>query len=98
HKRVITLRPTDHFQLACTLSSLWEQAVRIVEQQNHLGSTLYAIADLLVTLGKTLPDNFSPIEEKTNLVHISSFKLTTKGTGAKLKADQSQKINEFAKI
>ena len=98
HKRVIALRPTDHFQLSCTLSSLWEQAVRLVEQQNHLGSTLYEIAEKLVSLGKTLPDNFSPLEEKKNLVHISSFKMTTKGAGAKLKADQSQKIKEFIEI
>ncbi len=98
HKRIIAIRPKDHFQLACTLSSLWEQAIRIVEQQNHVGSTLHIFAEQLVAYGKLVPPAFCPLEEKKNLVHISSYRMTTKSVCTKVKADQSCKIQEFIDI
>ncbi len=98
HKRIVTIRPKDHFQLACTLSSLWEHAIRIVEQQNHIGSTLHSFAEKMVVVGKILPAAFCPAEEMKNLVHISSYKMTTKLGCTKVKAEQHSKIQEFIEI
>jgi hypothetical protein len=93
-KRGIQVQAKDPFQLACTLQFLWEQAVRIVEQQKHVGSHLFAKADALVTIAKQLPDNFSPFEEKKTLVHISTFKMPAKSASRKLKADEKLRLTE----
>jgi len=94
-KRVIAFRPKDNFQLACTLQSLWEQASRIVEHQNHLGSTLFTTAEKMTASGKLLPPAFCPYEEKKNLMHISSLKMPVKGQKKRLKPIYEERIQEF---
>jgi hypothetical protein len=97
HKKVVALCAQDHFQLACTLAKLWEVAVRIVEHQDHLGTTLFELAEKMVASAKNLPLAYSPIDEEKTLVHISSFKMSTKGGSKKLKVEQQNTIYEFAK-
>lgn len=96
-KKNVALRPTDHFQLACALSDLWEQAIRIVEQQTHTSSSIYKTAEKLVTSAKQLPEKLSPLEDKKNLVHISSFKIKpkTKPRASAKKIPQNQSIQSF---
>ncbi|MDB6081028.1 MAG: hypothetical protein JWO53_300 [Chlamydiia bacterium] len=94
-KRCISFKPKDHFQLACTLQSLWEQSVRMIEHQSHFGTSFYQIAEQMVRAAKELPQNFSPFEEKKNLVHISSFKLAITKTRKSKKAKENPRIQEF---
>lgn len=95
HKRIISFRPKDNFQLACTLQSLWEQALRIVEHQNHLGSTLFTTAEKMAESGKQLPPALCPYEEKKNLMHISSLKVPAKTQKKKLKPIYEARVQEF---
>ncbi|HXF29536.1 MAG TPA: hypothetical protein VN457_06765 [Chlamydiales bacterium] len=95
HKRAICLRPKDPFQLACTLQSMWEQALRLVEHQYSRGTTLFEQAEKMVAAGKTLPQSFCPFEEKKSLMHISSLKMPLKGGKKRLKHIQEAKIKEF---
>lgn len=92
-KQDIVLQPKDPFQLACTLQDFWEQAARIIEQQKQMGSILYAKAEALINCAKTLPTAFYPFEEKKTLVHISSVKMSSKGSTGRLKTEEKLVIN-----
>jgi hypothetical protein len=94
-KRTIVFRPKDNFQLACTLQSLWEQSIRIVEHQNYMGSTLFTTAEKMAESAKLLPPAFCPYEEKKNLMHISSLKIPTKSKKKKLKPIYEERIQDF---
>lgn len=95
NKRAIAFRPKDNFQLACTLQSLWEHAVRMVEHQSHFGSTLYTIAEAVMKKSKELPQSLSPFEEKKSLVHISSFKLPKNDARKAVKAKENPRTKDF---
>ena len=95
HTRTIALRPKDHFQLACTLQTLWEEATRIVEHGSHLGSTLHTMAEQVLAIAKELPTYYNPLEEKKNLIHISSFKIPAKTVVKRLKPQSLALIERF---
>ncbi len=104
-KRMLHLSCIDFFQLACTLQSLWEQAVRMVEQQYNAGSDLYKKAEMLLQLAKDLPPHFYPLEENKNFIHTSSFTTPFKSASPRLKAPQKlsitmflQKVLEFGEV